>query len=117
MYMTDTDILACVCVSVCPFNHKNMTKCRCLSLFAYLLSVPVGVNSLAHVEGESRFGIAHTDIGRSVSLRWSMLRAVAFHVHLIRGLITLSDNRRAASTIAIHWISHRGPGFPLFSTF
>ncbi len=48
---------------------------------------------------------SHKAIGSSVSvssIQGSTLRALAFHVHLIRGLITLSDNHRAASTIAIH---------------
>lgn len=37
----------------------------------------------------------------STSIQGSTLGALAFHVHLIRGLITLSDNHSAASTIAI----------------
>lgn len=52
---------------------------------------------------------SHEAIGSSVSLtriQGSMLRALAFHVHQIRGLITLSDNHRAASTIAIYRLSH-----------
>lgn len=39
-------------------------------------------------------------------IQGSRRRTLAFHVHLIRSLITLSDNHRAASTTATHRLCH-----------